>query len=93
LETFYFNSGQLIHSIELPYKTEHIADEQFESTGSEIDKVIEDFKSHNYYTQQAGLGKLRGIQPTTISDSYQFLIGRNILQTAIGGEFFCQLDY
>lgn len=84
---FYFNSGQLIHSIELPYKNEYIADENFQSTDSDIDKVIEGLRSHNWYTQESALSRLAHISPTTIDDSSLFLLGRNILQTAIGGEF------
>lgn len=84
---FYFNSGQLIHSVELPYKQEYIADENFQSTGSDIDDVIQDLKSQNYYTQKPALDKLGRIQPNTIDDSSLFLLGRNILQTATGGEF------
>lgn len=84
---FYFNSGQLIHSIELPYKNEYIADENFQSSGSEIDKVIEGLRSHNWYTQEAAISRLSNIPTNTIDDSSLFLLGRNILQTAIGGEF------
>ena len=84
---FYFNSGQLIHSIELPYKNEFIADENFQSTGSEIDKVIEGLRSHNWNTQKSALSRLAHILPNTIDDSSLFLLGRNILQTTIGGEF------
>lgn len=84
---FYFNSGQLIHSIELPYKKEYIADENFQSNGSDIDSVIQELKSQNYYKQKPALDRLAKIQPNTIDDSSLFLLGRNILQTAIGGEF------
>jgi len=84
---FYFNSGQLIHSIELPYKQEYIADENFQSSGSEIDIIIQDLKSHNFYSQKPALERLARIQPNTIDESSLFLIGRNILQTAVGGEF------
>jgi hypothetical protein len=84
---FCFNSGQLVHSVELPYKTEYIADENFLTSGSEIDKVITGLRSHNFYTQASAVSNLRGITTTEINDSSQFLVGRNILQTAIGGEF------
>lgn len=84
---FYFNSGQLIHSVELPYKQEYIADENFQSMGSDIDIIIQDLKSHNYYTQKPALERLRVCLPNTFDDSSLFLLGRNILQTAIGGEF------
>ena len=84
---FYFNSGQLIHSIDLPYKHEYIADENFKSSGSEIDEIIVDLKSHNYYTQKPALDRLAKIDPKTLDENEMFLLGRNILQTAIGGEF------
>jgi len=84
---FYFNSGQLIHSIDLPYKNEHIADENFESNGSDFDEIIVGLKSHDFYTQNPALVKLRSISIDSIDDSSAFLLGRNILQTAIGGEF------
>lgn len=84
---FYFNSGQLIHSIDLPYKNECIADENFLSTGSEIDRVIDALRSYDWYKQQPAFGALSQIPPRNIDDSSLFLLGRNILQTAIGGEF------
>lgn len=85
--TFCFNSGQLIHSVELPYKDEHIADENFQSDGSSIDEVIEGLRSHNYYKQEPAIKCLASISPGEIDGSTLFLLGRNILQTAIGGEY------
>jgi len=87
---FYFNSGQLIHSMELPYKNEYIADENFQSTGTEIDNVIEGLRAHDYYKQKPALSLFERMLPHTIDESSLFLIGRNILQTAIGGEFNAQ---
>ncbi|UBM61309.1 caspase family protein [Candidatus Sulfidibacterium hydrothermale] len=84
---FYFNSGQLIHSIDLPYKKEHIADELFNSNGSEIEEIIKDLKSHDWYQQSPAINKLNRIDKNSIDESMRFLLGRNILQTAIGGEF------
>lgn len=84
---FYFNSGQLNHSVELPYKQECIADKNFKSTGSNIDEIIQDLKSSNYYAQKPAIARLELIHPLSIDESSQFLLGRNILQTAIGGEF------
>lgn len=84
---FYFNSGQLIHSINLPYKKEYITDKDFVSNGSYIDEIISDLKSYNWYTQSRAIKKLYSVYPQDIDISTQFLLGRNILQTAIGGEF------
>ncbi len=87
---FYFNSGQLVHSIQLPYREDCVVDELFKSTGTQIDEIINDLKSHNYYTQKPAVEKLRSINISEVDDSSMFLLGRNILQTAIGGEFSVQ---
>ena len=84
---FCFNSGQLIHSINLPYKKEHIADKHFTSSGSVIDDIICSLKSHDWYKQNPAIRKLKGINLARVDISTQFLLGRNLLQTAIGGEF------
>jgi hypothetical protein len=84
---FCFNSGQLVHSTSLPYKEEHIADENFLSTGTEIDELILRLKSRDWYKQEPAIKKISRIDLKTIDTSTLFLLGRNILQTAIGGEF------
>lgn len=84
---FCFNSGQLIHSVDLPYKEEHIADENYISKGNEIDEIIEKLRSHDWYKQQPAIHKLSKVDKNKIDESYRFLLGRNLLQTAIGGEF------
>ena len=84
---FCFNSGQLIHSINLPYSREHIVDKDFISKGSPIDEIIVSLKSYDWYKQNPAISKLNGLNRTTIDISTRFLLGRNLLQTAIGGEF------
>lgn len=84
---FYFNSGQLIHSVDLPYGEEYVADENYVSDGSDIGKVIEGLKVYTWSTQSSALGKLRGIKKSDVSKDQRFLLGRNILQAADGSEF------
>jgi len=84
---FCFNSGQLIHSTNLPYNKEHIADKDFISNGSPIDDIIASLKSYDWYKQNPAINKLNGLNKVTIDISTRFLLGRNLLQTAIGGEF------
>lgn len=84
---FCFNSGQLIHSINLPYSREHIVDKDFISKGSPIDEIIISLKSHDWYKQNPAISKLNGLNKNTIDISTRFLLGRNLLQTAIGREF------
>ncbi|WP_222539230.1 caspase family protein [Pedobacter polysacchareus] len=87
---FYFNSGQLVHSVELQYKREFVADHLFKSTGSDIDTVIEDLRSHDWYKQNSAIEKILTVAAKGLDDSSEFILGRNILQTAIGGEFSAQ---
>ncbi|CAA0155120.1 Peptidase C14 [Tenacibaculum maritimum] len=84
---FCFNSGQLIHSTDLPYKQEYIADENFQSKGTEVDEIIVKLKTYDWYKQEPAIKKISKLNFREIGISEQFLLGRNILQTAIGGEF------
>lgn len=84
---FCFNSGQLVHSRNLPYKIEHIQDKDFISNGSLIDEVIVSLKSYNWLTQNQAIKKISKITNEGVNISTQFLLGRNLLQTANGGEF------
>lgn len=87
---FCFNSGQLVHSVELPYKHEYVADHLFKSNGSDIDHIIEGLKSHDWYQQNPAINKIASLATKGIDENSQFLLGRNILQTAIGSEFSAQ---
>ncbi len=84
---FFFNSGQLVHSVDLPYKEEYVADSKFTSSGSDIDNIIMGLRSHDWYEQAPALGKFFNLDCRNIDESSLFLIGRNILQSAIGGEY------
>lgn len=84
---FFFNSGQLIQSIELPYAKETIADSTYNPSGSDIDRLITKFKSHDWYEQKPAFQDFQKLTPSKVDVSLQFLIGRNLLQTAIGGEW------
>ena len=84
---FCFNSGQLVHSTDLPYKQEHIADENFQSKGTEIDEIIVRLKTYDWYKQKPAIKNISELDLKNAEMSDLFLLGRNILQTAIGGEF------
>lgn len=71
----------------MPYSREHIVDKDFISKGSPIDEIIISLKSHDWYKQNPAISKLNGLNKNTIDISTRFLLGRNLLQTAIGREF------
>lgn len=78
---FYFNTGQLVHSIDIPYDESVVKDRLFSATtSSEVDSVIEDLRSCNWNKQNPAMIKLRRIDPSSIDKNRKFLIGRNILQ-------------
>lgn len=54
-----------------------------------MDEVIEGFKTHNFYNQNRALNNLCTIPLSDIDKNRLFLIGRNILQAAIGGAYEC----
>ncbi len=78
---FYFNTGQLVHSIDIPYDEIAVKDRLFSSSpSSEVDSVIEGLSSCNWNSQNPAMIKLRGITPSSIDKNKKFLVGRNILQ-------------
>ena len=83
---YYFNSGQLIHAITLPYSKAVVADSQYISDGSEEGQIIEKFKSHDWYKQESAFNKFNLLDKSKSDKNVQFLLGRNILQILDGGE-------
>ncbi|TCC88662.1 caspase family protein [Pedobacter frigiditerrae] len=84
---FYFNSRALNHSVNLPYEDYAIADQDFISDGSNLQEIILQMRTHDYYSQRPALKSFKSMNAVgndNISDL--FLIGRNILQSAHGGE-------
>lgn len=87
---FSFNSGQLIHSLGLPYAPTTIKDKDFDYSDPLIGEIIKKFKSYNYYTQNSALHDFSRLQVEQLNDSQIFIVGRNILQAAVGGCWQCQ---
>jgi hypothetical protein len=78
---FYFNTGQLIHSIDIPYDEVAVKDRLFSvSPNIEVDSVIGGLSSCNWNSQNPAMIKLRGIDSSSINKNKKFLVGRNILQ-------------
>ena len=84
---FYFNSGQLIHSVDLPYGEEYVADGRYEGSGTDFDDIISGMKTYTWDVQKASIQALRQLDKKSLSPNKKFLIGRIILQVASGGEF------
>lgn len=82
---FVFNSGQLIHSLETPYSTSVIKDkEAVINEADDTNAILIGLKSHNWYKQNPAIEKIHRTDLNTFEKDKQFLLGRNILQSAIG---------
>lgn len=58
-------------------------------SSNQVDTIIQKLQTHDWYKQNDGIMKLYGIGKNDVTPNQQFIIGRNILQTAIGGEYEC----
>lgn len=79
---FYFNTGQMVYSVEIPYDESVVKDRIFVSKGNEIDTIIMDLKSCNYNKQNPAMSKFNQLYPEVLDNNKQFIIGRNILQSS-----------
>lgn len=84
---FYFNNGQMIYNVEIPYNEKVVKDNQYQFDGSEISNIVADLKSHNWYKQNSALNKFIKFPANSLTKDDLFIIGRNILQSADGGEW------
>ena len=89
IEHFAFNHGQCNPYYGALYCQQAYEDATFIASSAEVMAIIEDFKSCNVYRQRDALHKIRRIKNNLNKDE-KFVIGRNILQAAVGGCFDCQ---
>lgn len=87
---FSFNRGQMIHSLNIPYSKDVVADKDYDIySNPNITNIIEGFKSHDYYKQNDSLIQFEKINPSELNRNQLFVIGRNILQSAVGSSREC----
>ena len=69
------------------YSIEAKADVDFPMPkGDEVTKIIEDLRSHNWYTQNPAINKIFKLSLDKLNPDHIFLLGRNIYQCACGSE-------
>ncbi|MDN3582106.1 caspase family protein [Mucilaginibacter flavus] len=85
---FILNSGSYIQASSSKYATFAVADAQYDGGGdSKLTSIIEDLKSHNFYDQGPAVRRFKQMTGASLDSDLLFIIGRNILQAAVGGEF------
>lgn len=83
--TFHFNSGQLTHAVTIPYIKQVVQDKLYVINDStSIDSIISALKSYNWYVQNPAFERFKEIKVASEDINKLFLLGRNILQAAIG---------
>lgn len=79
---FYFNTGQMVYSVSIPYDESVVKDRTYVSKGDDVDKIILDLKACDWNKQNPAIARLKRIPPSSIDKNKQFIIGRNILQSS-----------
>lgn len=81
INDYYFNTGQLVHSIAIPYDDKVVKDIDYGET-DEFGNLIMDVRSQNWNKQNPALDKLLSIPASQLNKNQLFILGRNILQAS-----------
>lgn len=79
---FYFNTGQLVYSISIPYDESVIKDRTYSTNDNVISNIIADLSSCNWNRQNPAIDKFLSLPVHKVDKNQQFIIGRNILQAS-----------
>jgi len=83
---FFFNTGQLVHSLNIPYSDNVVKDAHYQGDGKAFGGLIEEVRSSSWDRQNPAIEKLLAIPPGQLDKNQQFIMGRNLLQA--GGYAF-----
>ncbi len=78
---YYFNTGQLVYSLSIPYDENVVKDANYTNT-TEFGKLIMDLKSYDWNKQNPAITKALRISPNLLDKNQQFILGRNLLQVS-----------
>lgn len=78
---FYFNTGQLVFSVTIPY-AEYVVKDANYSKNDEFGQLIQQLKSYNWNIQNPAILRALRIQPDLLDKNQQFILGRNLLQAS-----------
>lgn len=85
--SFSFNSGKMTHIKDIGYDSTVLMDAQYSTDDKLIGTIIKKLKSYNWYEQNNGVKDFRLIQHKKLDRNQLFIIGRNLLQAAVGGAY------
>ncbi len=78
---FFFNAGQLVHSLSIPYSEDVVKDINYAELG-DFGQLIKEIKSYNWHFQNPAIGKILSIPVSSLDKNKQFVLGRNLLQAS-----------
>lgn len=67
------------------YDQHALADGTYVTDGSEAGLIIDELKEHNWYKQNPAVQKFMNMKSNNVDPNIQFVLGRNLYQTACGG--------
>ena len=85
--SFSFNSGKMIHVEDIGYDVMVLRDREYVLTDDKIDQIIRKLKIYCWYDQEKGVEDFKKIRPQDFNKNQLFIIGRNLLQAAVGNSY------
>jgi hypothetical protein len=82
INDFYFNTGQMVHSVIVPYDESVVKDRNYVNKGDEVDEIISNLQTSDWNKQNPAMDKLSATPIQNLNKNQQFIIGRNILQAS-----------
>lgn len=79
---FYFNTGQLVYSVSIPYDENVVKDANYNNNVDDFGKLILKIKSYNWDIQNPAINKILSIPSKNFDKNQQFILGRNLLQAS-----------
>ena len=76
---FFFNTGQLAYSVEIPYDEVVVKDSLFDG-GDVFGNLILELRSCDWNRQNPAMEKIRRIPASDLNKNQQFILGRNLYQ-------------
>lgn len=86
---FYFNTGQLVFSLDIPYDENVVKDSKYSSSDN-FGNLISEIKLHDWYRQNSAINNILKIPLSKLDKGQQFILGRNLKQADEGGSFSAQ---
>ena len=76
---FFFNTGQLVYSVEIPYD-EHVVKDSLFNEGDVFGNLISELRSCDWNRQNPAMEKICRMPASDLNKNQQFILGRNLYQ-------------